>query len=133
MSEIVLEGVTKRFGALAAVDGVSLRAESGRFVVLLGPSGCGKSTLLRLIAGLEDVTAGKITIEGRDVTALDPTRRRLSMVFQSYALFPHLTVAENIVFGLKVRRLPAPGREPPLERGAELLRLPGRLGHKTRQ
>ena len=76
MSEIVVEGVTKRFGGMAAVDGVSLRAEKGRFVVLLGPSGCGKSTLLRLIAGLEEVTEGKVFIEGRDVTALDPTRRR---------------------------------------------------------
>src|SRR5207247_3267012 len=82
------------------------------------PSGCGKSTLLRLIAGLEQVGEGKIFIEGRDVTALDPTRRRISMVFQSYALFPHLTVAENIVFGLKVRRLPADQREKRLERVA---------------
>ena len=111
LSEIVLEGVTKRFGGVTAVDAVSLRAEKGRFMVLLGPSGCGKSTLLRLIAGLEEVSEGKIFIEGRDVTALDPTKRKLSMVFQSYALFPHLTVAENIVFGLKVRRLPEKERK----------------------
>ncbi len=77
MSEIVLEGVSKRFGGVAAVDGVSFRAEKGKFVVLLGPSGCGKSTLLRMIAGLEEVSAGKVFIEGRDVTALDPTKRRL--------------------------------------------------------
>ncbi|TMH98112.1 MAG: ABC transporter ATP-binding protein [Betaproteobacteria bacterium] len=133
MSEIVLDKVSKRFGAVQAVDAVSFRAEKGKFVVLLGPSGCGKSTLLRLIAGLEQVGEGKIFIEGRDVTALDPTRRRISMVFQSYALFPHLTVAENIVFGLKVRRLPADQREKRLERVAELVGLTERLEHKPQQ
>src|SRR5688500_19626836 len=127
---IALDHVTKRFGAVKAVDGVSFRAEKGKFVVLLGPSGCGKSTLLRLIAGLEDVTDGKILIEGRDVTALDPTKRRISMVFQSYALFPHLTVAENIVFGLRVRRLPAAERAQRLARVAELVGLTERLEHK---
>jgi sn-glycerol 3-phosphate transport system ATP-binding protein len=133
LSEIVLEGVTKRFGGTTAVDGVSLRAEKGRFVVLLGPSGCGKSTLLRLIAGLEETSEGKVFIEGRDVTALDPTKRKLSMVFQSYALFPHLTVAENIVFGLKVRRLPADQRAARLKRVAELVGLTERLDHKPQQ
>ena len=133
MSEIVLEKVTKRFGGVKAVDAVSFRAEKGKFVVLLGPSGCGKSTLLRLVAGLEEVDQGRILIEGRDVTALDPTKRRLSMVFQSYALFPHLTVEENIVFGLKVRRLPAPERKARLERVAELVGLAQRLDHKPQQ
>ncbi|HWI35373.1 MAG TPA: ABC transporter ATP-binding protein, partial [Burkholderiales bacterium] len=133
MSEIVLEGVTKRFGDVAAVDGVSFRAEKGKFVVLLGPSGCGKSTLLRLIAGLEDITEGKVFIEGRDVTALDPTKRGLSMVFQSYALFPHLTVAENIVFGLKVRGLAEKERSARLARVAELVGLTQRLDHKPQQ
>src|SRR2546426_3565354 len=123
VSEIVLEKVTKRFGGVKAVDAVSFRAEKGKFVVLLGPSGCGKSTLLRLIAGLEQVSAGRILIEGRDVTALDPTKRKLSMVFQSYALFPHLTVAENIVFGLKVRRLPEKERASRLAKVAELVGL----------
>jgi sn-glycerol 3-phosphate transport system ATP-binding protein len=133
VSEIVLEKVTKRFGRVKAVDAVSFRAEKGKFVVLLGPSGCGKSTLLRLIAGLEDVSEGKVFIEGRDVTALDPTKRRISMVFQSYALFPHLTVEENIVFGLKVRRLPALERKKRLERVAELVGLTERLEHKPQQ
>src|SRR4051812_33684043 len=133
MSEIVLEGVTKRFGALAAVDGVSFRAEKGRFVVMLGPSGCGKSTLLRLIAGLEEVSEGQIFIEGRDVTHLDPTRRKLSMVFQSYALFPHLSVAENIVFGLKVRKTPAAERSRRLQRVAELVGLANELDRKPQQ
>ena len=133
MSEIVLEGVTKHFGAVKAVDAVSFRAEKGKFVVLLGPSGCGKSTLLRLIAGLEEVTEGKILIEGRDVTSLDPTRRRVSMVFQSYALFPHLTVAENIVFGLKVRKVSAEQRKKRLGEVAELVGLGERLEHKPQQ
>jgi len=133
LSEIVLETVTKRFGAVKAVDGVSFRAEKGRFVVLLGPSGCGKSTLLRLVAGLEEVSEGRILIEGRDVTKLDPTRRRLSMVFQSYALFPHLSVAENIVFGLKVRNTPAAERAERLGQVAELVGLSGRLEHKPQQ
>jgi sn-glycerol 3-phosphate transport system ATP-binding protein len=133
VSEIVLEGVTKRFGAVTAVDAVSFRAGKGRFVVLLGPSGCGKSTLLRLIAGLEEVSDGRILIEGRDVTSLDPTKRRVSMVFQSYALFPHLTVAENIVFGLKVRKVSAEQRHRRLAEVAELVGLGERLEHKPQQ
>src|SRR5919198_1925655 len=133
MSEIVLERVTKRYGRVTAVEDVSFRAERASFVVLLGPSGCGKSTLLRLIAGLEEVSEGTIFIEGRDVTALDPTKRKLSMVFQSYALFPHLSVAENIVFGLKVRRLPAEDRKRRLARVAELVGLTERLEHKPQQ
>ena len=133
MSEIVLERVTKRYGRVTAVEDVSFRAERASFVVLLGPSGCGKSTLLRLIAGLEEVSAGKIFIEGREVTGLDPTERRLSMVFQSYALFPHLSVAENIVFGLKVRGLPAAARRQRLERVAQLVGLTERLDHKPQQ
>ncbi len=130
---IVLEEVTKRFGAVTAVDRVSFRAEKSKFVVLLGPSGCGKSTLLRLIAGLEEVTEGKIFIEGRDVTALDPTKRRISMVFQSYALFPHLTVAENIVFGLKVRKTESAERNRRLDRVAELVGLAKQLDRKPQQ
>src|SRR3954466_8155488 len=133
MSEIVLEQVTKRYGRVTAVEGVSFRAERGSFVVLLGPSGCGKSTLLRLIAGLEELTTGKITVEGRDVTRLDPAERCLSMVFQSYALFPHLSVAENIVFGLKVRGLPAAERRERLARVAELVGLAERLEDKPQQ
>ena len=90
MSEIVLEEVSKHYGTVRAVDDISLRAAAGQFLVLLGPSGCGKSTILRLIAGLEEVTAGRILIGGRDVTRAEPDKRRISMVFQSYALFPHL-------------------------------------------
>jgi len=133
MSEIVLEEVSKHYGKVRAVDGVSLRAAAGKFLVLLGPSGCGKSTVLRLIAGLEDVTRGRILIGGRDVTRLDADKRRISMVFQSYALFPHLSVAENIVFGLKVRRTPATERAERLARVASLVGLTEQLARKPSQ
>jgi len=102
-------------------------------LVLLGPSGCGKSTTLRLIAGLEAATSGRISIGGEDVTARPPAQRRISMVFQSYALFPHLSVAENIVFGLRVRRVPAAERGARLTRVAELLGLDGLLDRKPSQ
>jgi sn-glycerol 3-phosphate transport system ATP-binding protein len=133
VSEIVLEKVTKAFGRVKAVDDVSFRAPAGKFVVLLGPSGCGKSTVLRLIAGLEEPSEGKIFIGGRDVTRLSPEKRKVSMVFQSYALFPHLSVAENIVFGLKVRRLPAEKRKERLARVAELVGLKAQLDRKPQQ
>jgi sn-glycerol 3-phosphate transport system ATP-binding protein len=133
MAEIILEGIAKHYGAVKAVDGISLRAEAGKFLVLLGPSGCGKSTVLRMIAGLEDVTKGRILIGGRDVTRLEPDKRRISMVFQSYALFPHLSVAENIVFGLKVRRTPPEERRKRLEKVAELVGLSKQLERKPQQ
>ena len=104
-SGIVLEQVSKVFsGDVAAVDNVSLEIAPGEFLVLVGPSGCGKSTLLRMIAGLEDVTNGTITIEGRDVTELPPRSRDIAMVFQTYALYPHMTVRENLGYGLRVRK-----------------------------
>src|SRR5262249_43462 len=107
VSEIVLDNVTKVFsGGVVAVDGVSLTIDSGEFLVLVGPSGCGKSTLLRMIAGLEEVTAGTIAIGERDVTDLAPRHRDIAMVFQSYALYPHMSVRENLGYGLKVRRTP---------------------------
>ncbi|MEO5691484.1 MAG: ABC transporter ATP-binding protein [Usitatibacter sp.] len=106
MSSIQLDNIARHYGESRALDGISFEADSGSFVVLLGPSGCGKSTTLRLIAGLDYPTSGTIRIGGRDVTRLAPAQRGLSMVFQSYALFPHLSVAENIVFGLRVRKVP---------------------------
>ncbi|HEU6443971.1 MAG TPA: ABC transporter ATP-binding protein [Gaiellaceae bacterium] len=106
MSRIVLEGVRRRFGETTALDGVDLEARDGELLVVVGPSGCGKSTLLRCIAGLEAVDEGRVTIGDRDVTNVRPAARNVSMVFQSYALFPHLTVRENIAFGLIVREEP---------------------------
>src|SRR6266566_7594448 len=105
VAEIVLDNVTKVFsGGVVAVDGVSLEIASGEFLVLVGPSGCGKSTLLRMIAGLEEVTEGSIAIGDRDVTDLPPRARDIAMVFQTYALYPHMTVRDNLGYGLKVRK-----------------------------
>jgi multiple sugar transport system ATP-binding protein len=107
VGEIVLEHVGKVFsGNVVAVDDVCLEIESGEFLVLVGPSGCGKSTLLRMIAGLEEATSGTISIDGADVTDLPPRSRDVAMVFQSYALYPHMSVRENLGYGLKVRKTP---------------------------
>src|SRR3954468_5541214 len=103
---VELEKVTKRFGSLAAVDDLSLDFASGEFFTLLGPSGCGKTTTLRMIAGFEQPTEGEIRIEGTDVAGLPPHRRPTNTVFQSYALFPHLSVEDNVAFGLKSKRVP---------------------------
>ncbi len=131
MPAIELENVAKHWAEARALDGITFSAEAGSFVVLLGPSGCGKSTTLRLIAGLDTPTSGTIRIDGRDVTRLPPAGRGLAMVFQSYALFPHLTVAENIVFGLRVRKVP--DRDAKLKRVAGLLGLEGLLARKPSQ
>ena len=133
LAEIVVEDVAKRWSATRAVDGVSFTASAGELLVLLGPSGCGKSTTLRLIAGLEIVDAGRVLIGGNDVTDLAPAKRGVSMVFQSYALFPHLSVAENIVFGLKVRKVPQAERAERLRRAADLLGLSQLLARKPSQ
>ncbi|MCO6050406.1 ABC transporter ATP-binding protein [Mesorhizobium sp. RP14(2022)] len=102
MGNITLQNVSKSFGATSIIPNIDLTIEDGEFVVFVGPSGCGKSTLLRLIAGLEDVSGGKIMIDGRDVTQEAPAKRGLAMVFQSYALYPHMTVRNNIAFPLKM-------------------------------
>ena len=133
MSAISLRGVSKAWGEARAVDNVSFEAAAGRFVVLLGPSGCGKSTTLRLIAGLEDISGGRVFIGDADVTALPPAARGVAMVFQSYALFPHLSVAENIVFGLKVRKVETGERARRLGRVAALLGLETLLERKPSQ
>src|SRR5689334_21810327 len=98
---VEIDGVTKRFGDVTAVDGVSLEIAAGEFFALLGPSGCGKTTLLRMIAGFEEPGAGTVRIQGDDVTRVPPHMRPVNMVFQHYALFPHLTVQENVGFGLR--------------------------------
>ncbi len=131
--EVALHEVTKSFGGAAAVDRVSLAVPKGALVALLGPSGCGKSTTLRLIAGLEQPTAGRIMIGGRDVTDAAPADRGIAMVFQSYALFPHLSVAENIVFGLRVRNVPSAELKRRLDRAVDILGLSGLLERKPSQ
>jgi sn-glycerol 3-phosphate transport system ATP-binding protein len=133
MSALRLERVSKHWGASKAVDDASFATASGRLVVLLGPAGCGKSTTLRMIAGLDVPTAGRIWIGERDVTALGPAQRKISMVFQSYALFPHLNVRENILFGVKVRGEPATEHARRLGRVAELLGLTALLERKPSQ
>ncbi|MCZ4351935.1 ABC transporter ATP-binding protein [Roseovarius aestuarii] len=125
MSFLSLEGITLQWDGQGGVRDINLTLPKGAFLSILGPSGCGKSTLLRLIAGLEHPQAGKIVIDGRDVTALPPAQRNLSMVFQSYALFPHLNVAENVLFGLKVRRIDKVERSTRLAKVLEMTGLTG--------
>ncbi len=133
MSGIRIDGLVKQWGDMRAVDEVSFSVGEGTLTVLLGPSGCGKSTILRLIAGLESADGGRVRIGGDDVTRLDPARRRVSMVFQSYALFPHLDVRENILFGLKVRRVDASEREARLVEAAKMVGLESLLHRKPAQ
>jgi len=137
VSAIVAENLSKHWrtadGDVRAVDGLSFSFDEGTLSVLLGPSGCGKSTTLRLIAGLERADGGRVSIAGRDVTDRPPSQRNIAMVFQSYALFPHLTVAENIVFGLKVRRVARPDVARRLGRVAAILGLAELLERKPSQ
>jgi sn-glycerol 3-phosphate transport system ATP-binding protein len=128
-----LVGVTRRWGATIALNSVSLDIAAGSFTVLLGPSGCGKSTCLRIIAGLETASSGRVELAGRDVTHLPPAARGVAMVFQSYALFPHLSVAENLLFGLKARRVPKPERSRRLYRAVEILGIGQLLDRKPSQ
>ncbi|HET6183410.1 MAG TPA: ABC transporter ATP-binding protein [Acetobacteraceae bacterium] len=131
--DLLLRGLSKSFGPTAVLEELDLAIPGGRFTVLLGGSGCGKTTCLRLIAGLEQPSAGAILIGDRDVTALPPAARGVAMVFQSYALFPHLSVAENILFGLKARRVGRAEREARLRRAAELLGIAHLLARKPGQ
>lgn len=122
--------VTKRFGAITAADGVTLEIEQGEFFALLGPSGCGKTTLLRLVAGFEEPDRGRVELDGLDIGGVPPHRRNVNTVFQSYALFPHLTVFENVAFGLRRRRL---GRDAVTERVRRYLDLVQLHGHDDRR
>ena len=127
---VSIQNVAKRWNGQLGVEGITLDIEEGSFVALLGPSGCGKSTSLRLVAGLEIADEGRIFIQGKDVTNSASSDRNLSMVFQSYALFPHLSVAENVIFGLKVRRVSKAERESKMRKALEIT---GLLGFEKRK
>ena len=133
MSSIRLIDIGKRWGETTALESINLDIAAGSFCVLLGPSGCGKSTTLRIIAGLEAASSGQVFIDGREVTGLPPAQRGIAMVFQNYALFPHLSVADNITFGLSVRKVPAAETARRLAETAELLGLSALLARKPAQ
>ncbi|WP_420858063.1 ABC transporter ATP-binding protein [Marivivens marinus] len=140
MGRITLEKVTKRFGDVQVIPPLDLEINDGEFVVFVGPSGCGKSTLLRLIAGLEDVTSGTISIDGNDATSVPPAKRGLAMVFQSYALYPHMTVRKNIAFPMRMAGLDQAEQNRRIESAAKALNLtdyldrrPGQLSGGQRQ
>jgi multiple sugar transport system ATP-binding protein len=133
MGDITLKNVRKAFGDAVIIPGADLDIKTGEFVVFVGPSGCGKSTLLRLIAGLEDLTSGTILIDGKDVTDTPPSGRGLSMVFQSYALYPHMSVRNNIAFGLKMANMPKPEIDAKVAKAAATLNLTDYLDRKPRQ
>ncbi|MFS4583086.1 ABC transporter ATP-binding protein [Phaeobacter sp. C3_T13_0] len=140
MGQIKLESVTKNFGPVEVIPPLDLTIEDGEFTVFVGPSGCGKSTLLRLIAGLEDITSGSISIDGQDATDIPPAKRGLAMVFQSYALYPHMSVRKNIAFPMKMAGIPADEQQRRISNAAAALNLtdyldrrPGQLSGGQRQ
>ncbi|KKX33045.1 ABC transporter ATP-binding protein [Rhizobium sp. LC145] len=133
MTSVLLKGIEKRFGSVEVIRGVDLSIDEGEFVVFVGPSGCGKSTLLRLISGLEHISDGELKIGDRVVNEVQPSQRGVAMVFQSYALYPHLTVKENMGFGLKVRKVPAQERQRRVNEAAATLKLEPLLDRYPRE
>ncbi len=133
MADVKLKSVHKRFGSVQAVRGIDLEIPEGEFTVLVGPSGCGKSTLLRMIAGLEDIDEGTVEIAGQVVNHMPPRDRDVAMVFQNYALYPHMTVADNIAFGLRARRTPKAEIEQRVQRAADMLGIAGLMDRLPRQ
>ncbi len=133
MAEVKLENVTKRFGEVVAVNNVNLDIQDREFIVLVGPSGCGKTTTLRMIAGLEEVTEGKIYIGGRLVNDVPPKDRDIAMVFQNYALYPHMTVYDNMAFGLKLRKFPKEEIDRRVKAAAEMLGIENLLKRKPKE
>ena len=130
MTGVTLNGVIKRYGDVQVIHGIDLQVEDGEFCVFVGPSGCGKSTLLRMIAGLEETTEGQISIGPRDVTNADPSERGVAMVFQTYALYPHMTVAENMGFGLRMNGVPKPEIAKKVKAASDILKLDDYLKRK---
>ncbi|MBT8410236.1 MAG: sn-glycerol-3-phosphate ABC transporter ATP-binding protein UgpC [Octadecabacter sp.] len=130
MSGVALSKVIKKYGEVQVIHGIDLEIEDGEFCVFVGPSGCGKSTLLRMVAGLEETTGGQITIGARDVTVMDPSERGVAMVFQTYALYPHMTVKENMGFGLKMNRHPKADIEKKVAEASRILKLDEYLERK---
>ena len=133
MSTVTIRALRKNFGAVEVLKGIDLEAQNGEFIALVGPSGCGKSTLLAMIAGLESVTSGEIRIDGRLVNSVPPKDRDIAMVFQSYALYPTMTVRENITFGMESRRVPKPQQDEAVKRVAAFLQIEPLLGRKPGQ
>ncbi len=133
MADVNLKDVYKSFGKTEVIHGISCDIKDGEFIVILGPSGCGKSTLLRMIAGLEVITAGEIEIDGEVVNQLEPADRDIAMVFQNYALYPHMTVYKNMAYGLKIRRMPKDEIDRRVRNAAEILELTEFLNRKPRQ
>jgi multiple sugar transport system ATP-binding protein len=133
MAQVILQDVTKEFDAVQVVKNISLYIKDKEFVVLVGPSGCGKTTTLRMVAGLEEMTSGQITIGDRVVNDLEPKDRDIAMVFQNYALYPHMSVFENIAFGLRRRNVPTPDIRKQVDEAAEILGIKPLLGRKPRQ
>ena len=133
MAEVTLTHVTKRFGDFAAVDDISMVIEDGKFTVLVGPSGCGKTTTLRMIAGLEEITHGEVRIGDRVVNQVPPKDRDIAMVFQNYALYPHMDVYNNMAFGLKLRKYPKAEIKKRVQEAAMLLGIEGKLKSKPRE
>src|SRR5262247_1109889 len=133
MASVSLRGVRKSYDGVEVVHGVDCEIRDGEFIVVLGPSGCGKSTLLRMIAGLEAITAGEIAIGGRVVNALEPKDRDIAMVFQNYALYPHMSVYDNMSYGLRIRGMSKAEIEARVQKAARILELGGFLERKPRQ
>jgi sn-glycerol 3-phosphate transport system ATP-binding protein len=132
MATLELIGLQKSFGATQVLRGIDLTLPDGEMLVIVGASGCGKSTLLRMVAGLETPSAGRVVLDGRDITGLDPATRDIAMVFQNYALYPHMTVFDNMAYGLRIRGLPRAEIRRRVEQAAELLGLDGLLARKPR-
>ena len=132
MSGVTLSNVIKKYGDVQLIHGIDLKIEDGEFCVFVGPSGCGKSTLMRMVAGLEETTSGQITIGARDVTRLDPSQRGVAMVFQTYALYPHMTVAQNMGFGLRMNGYPRDEIAAKVNEAARILKLEALLDRKPK-